>query len=317
MEVLETQQGVTHDGGTRLRLDLAYDGAGFHGWAAQPGLRTVQGEVGAALGRVLRLGGPVVPTAAGRTDAGVHARGQVAHVDVPSPEADARGSAKHVDVPGPGMDARGQVAHVDLQGHGPVDTGRLLRSLGAVLAADVRVKSVGLAPEGFDARFSALSRHYCYRIADSPAGCDPTERGFVWWSGRELSVSVMNAAGGALLGTHDFAAFARPREGASTVRTLLQLEAVRVGEGRIDVHVAADAFCHNQVRAMVGALVAVGSERRPVEWVAQALDSGSREGCATVLPAQGLTLESVTYPADKDMAAQARAARVVRSQNDP
>ncbi|MEZ5117319.1 MAG: tRNA pseudouridine(38-40) synthase TruA [Candidatus Nanopelagicales bacterium] len=280
----------------RLRLDLGYDGAGFSGWAVQPGLRTVQGAVQQALARALRLDAEPSVTCAGRTDAGVHARGQVAHVDVP--EA-----------------ALGTTAGL---GPDPLADGTLLRRLGSALPPDVRVVRVALAPDGFDARFSALWRRYSYRLADDPTGPAPLRRGFVVARRRPLDVDAMDRAGAGLLGEHDFAAYCRPRAGASTVRTLLSLHCRREdpaageGAGEVAVEVTADAFCHSMVRAIVGALVAVGEGRRPAEWPADVLAAGVRDSAVTVAPAQGLVLEEVRYPADADLAARQRETRAHR-----
>src|SRR5579875_1644991 len=214
----------------RLRLDLAYDGSGFSGWAAQPGRRTVQAVVEEALGRVLRVPAPPRLTVAGRTDAGVHARGQVAHADVPA------------------------------QSWAPV--------------ADTAV----------------------YRVCDEPAAADPVRRNETLWHPRRLDLALMNAAARACLGNHDFAAFCRRREGATTVRTLLRLDWARDGDGVAVAVVEANAFCHNMVRALVGALLAVGDGRRPPEWPGQVLAAGIRDPGVHVAPPHGLCLEDVRYP---------------------
>lgn len=270
----------------RIRIDLAYDGAGFHGWARQPGLRTVQGELEVALATVLRLDA-VATTCAGRTDAGVHARGQAAHADIPDD----------------------CVADSDSPDRRPRVEG-LTRRLNGVLQHDVRVQGVRVAPAGFDARFSALWRRYVYRICDGPV--DPLTRGYVVSWPRLLDESAMNAAALDLLGEHDFAAFCKPREGATTVRTLLDLSVRRSVSG-LSATVRADAFCHSMVRALMGCLVAVGEGRRPPEWAAQVLIGGTRDPAVAVMPAHGLTLEEVGYPADGELAAQALRARVVRT----
>ncbi|MDR2114162.1 MAG: tRNA pseudouridine(38-40) synthase TruA [Bifidobacteriaceae bacterium] len=261
---------------TRLRLDLAYDGTEFHGWARQTGLRTVQGELEAALSRVVRR--PVPVTVAGRTDAGVHARGQVAHLELEEPELEAV----------------------------------TVRRLNAVLPEDLRVLAVAAAEPGFDARFGALWRRYCYRIADHPAVQDPLERRYTWWT-PPLEIEPMAASAVTLLGEHDFRAYCIPRPGASTVRTLQELEVKRVSPGRVEIWVQADAFCHRMVRFLVGALTMVGRGRRPQAWPGQILAAGERESAVQVAPARGLTLEQVAYP--KGSAAlqiQAQNARVYR-----
>ena len=274
----------------RVRLDLAYDGTAFSGWATQPGLRTVEGELTQAIGTVLRLDPPPRLTVAGRTDTGVHARGQVAHVDVPQGPWDA--------VPG-------------RSGHPPAEA--LVRRLAGVLPADVVVRSARPAPEGFDARFSATSRRYAYRVADVEALRDPLRRREVLWHRRPLDVDAMHQACQPLLGEHDWLPYCRPREGASTVRTLIELTWQRDDDGLVVARVVADAFCHHMVRSLVGAAIAVGEGRRPVTWPAQVLAAGVRDSAVAVVPAHGLTLEEVTYPHDGGLAERARLARGRRS----
>jgi tRNA pseudouridine38-40 synthase len=270
-----------------VRLDLGYDGSGFAGWAAQPGLRTVQGELTAALGTVLRT--PVALTVAGRTDAGVHATGQVAHVDVPSPAWAAL----------PGRSTRTPAA-------------ALLARLGGVLPPDVRVHGAAPAPPGFDARFAALSRRYAYRICDDPAGVPPLRRHDVVGHRRPLDAGRMTAAAAGLVGLRDFAAFCRRREGATTVRTLLEYAWDRDDQGFLVARVVADAFCHSMVRALVGAVLPVGEGRRPVTWPAEVQAAGVRDPAVAVAPAHGLTLEEVAYPPAGALAARVAEARAVR-----
>lgn len=272
----------------RLRIDLAYDGGAFHGWAAQPRLRTVQGTLEAALAAVLRV--PVVAvTCAGRTDAGVHARGQVVHADVE--EADLRTAAGRSQDP---------------------PAAALLRRLNGVLPPDVRVRATGEAPPGFDARFSAEWRRYAYRLADAPDLLDPLCRGHVLAWPRPLDLAAMDDAAGALLGEHDFAAFCKRRAGATTIRTLRRLAWRRDDTGLAEATVVADAFCHSMVRALVGCLLAVGEGRRPGSWPAEVLRAGRRDPAVTVAPAHGLTLEEVGYPPVAELAARAAAARTLR-----
>ena len=284
----------------RIRLDLSYDGAGFHGWASQPGLRTVQDEVERALATVLSL--PAVRlTVAGRTDTGVHARGQVAHTDVPA--------AQWLSAQGPS--ARGLAAEV-LAARGPVTAGPVLRRLAGLLPPDLRVRAIGPAPDGFDARFSALWRRYSYRVCDQSAAADPLRRGDTLLHPRPLDVSLMNQAAAALAGEHDFAAFCRRREGASTVRALLRLEWQRTAPGLAVAAVVADAFCHNMVRALTGALLAVGDGRKPPGWPAAVLAARVRDPAVHVAPAHALCLEEVRYPEPGGLAARAAATRRVR-----
>ena len=263
---------------------MRYDGGGFRGWAVQPGARTVQGELELWLARVLRLGGGVNLVCAGRTDAGVHARGQVAHVDLPA----------------------------DLT----LDPVRVLARLRSALPADLAVTALRPAPVDFDARFGAIWRRYCYRIADAAAAPDPLLRHQVLDLDRVLDVAAVNAAAGPLLGLHEFAAFCRHRRGSTTIRTLLALSAERVRGGPyesvIEVTVRADAFCHSMVRSLVGALSEVGSHRRDPGWPTELLTSTSREPRVPVLAARGLTLEEVAYPPDHELGRRVVAARARR-----
>ncbi|MCL1898704.1 MAG: tRNA pseudouridine(38-40) synthase TruA [Micrococcales bacterium] len=268
----------------RLRLDLAYDGTAFHGWAKQPGLRTVQDVLEQAIAKV--SGVPAQLTVAGRTDAGVHARGQVCHFDMKETAA-----AKVVG-------RSGRLVEVALE-----------TRLRGVLPPDIHVKVASQVPEDFDARFSALWRRYCYRLVDQPAVADPLQRAYQWLAPGPLDESTMEMAGQGLLGTHDFAAYCRPREGATTIRRLQECSVQRCGPGRLEIWLQADAFCHNQVRAIVGALVIVGQGKRPTDWPGQVLARGLRDSAVPVVPAHGLTLEHVEYPQNDQLAAQAAAAR--------
>ena len=260
----------------RLRLDISYDGTDFSGWARQHGCRTVEQTLADAIALVVRLADPPSLTVAGRTDAGVHATGQVAHLDLPA-----------------------ELDPVELQ-----------RRLSAVLPPDVVVRRAALAPPGLDARFSARARHYRYRVTDTPA--DPLRRrDTLAWS-RPLDESAMAAAGHGLEGEHDFAAYCRPREGATTIRKLRRL-AVSRQDGVVVITAEADAFCHNQVRAMVGALLAVGEGRRPPDWPRQVLEAGVRDSAVTVAPPHGLTLVRVDYPPDERLAQRAGVTRARRA----
>ena len=265
----------------RVRMAVGYDGSGFSGWARQPGRRTVQQTLEDALCRVLRLPQAAPLTVAGRTDAGVHARGQVAHVDLPAP-----------------CWAKAQ------------DTAQ--RRLCGILPPDVRVHRIASAPPGFDARFSALWRRYAYRVCDDPAVADPLRRHETLWYPRPLAIDDMNQAAWACLGEHDFAAFCRRREGASTVRELLRLEWSRPAPALAVATVVADAFCHNMVRALVGALLRVGDGTRPGGWPAQVLAAAQRDPAVPVVAPHGLCLEEVGYPPDDQLSQRALATRRVR-----
>ncbi|MFF8613449.1 tRNA pseudouridine(38-40) synthase TruA [Streptomyces sp. NPDC015350] len=270
-------------GFVRVRLDLAYDGKDFSGWAKQTSRRTVQGEIEDALRTVTRSARTYDLTVAGRTDAGVHARGQVAHVDLP------------VEV---------------WEEHGD----KLLRRMAGRMAPDVRIWRIAPAADGFNARFSALWRRYAYRVCDRPGGVDPLLRGHVLWHDRPLDVDAMNRAAARMTGEHDFAAYCKKREGATTIRTLQKLSWVRDGaSGILTATVQADAFCHNMVRALIGAALFVGDGRRPAEWPAQVLAAGVRDPGVHVVRPHGLTLEEVAYPADELLADRAAQARNVRT----
>jgi tRNA pseudouridine38-40 synthase len=230
-----------------------------------------------ALGTLLRV--PVALTVAGRTDAGVHATGQVAHLEVPP---------------------------------GSLSPDELARRLARLLPADVRVPAVRPVPAGFDARFSALRRHYRYQIGDAPWGVDPLCRHNTLAHHRRLDESLMNQAGARLIGEHDFAAFCRRREGSTTVRALQRLEWIRDEPDLLVAYVSADAFCHSMVRSLVGALLAVGEGRRPVDWPADLLRRTDRASAVTVAPAHGLTLVGVDYPDHDQLAARAAQTRALR-----
>lgn len=263
---------------TRLRLDIAYDGTDFSGWARQPGRRTVCGEIEEKLGAIVRT--PVLLTVAGRTDAGVHASGQVAHVDVPTAAL-------------------------------PDDPSRWIRRLARFLPRDIRVTGISLAPADFDARFSAIRRHYEYRLTTAPYGADPLRaRDTVAWP-KSVDLEAMQRASRSLLGLHDFAAFCKRRDGATTVRELQRYDWSRDGD-ILTAYVSADAFCWSMVRSLVGAALAVGEGRRSVEWMTALLDERERAASVAVAPAHGLSLVRVDYPADDDLAARNVATREVR-----
>ncbi|MFC7489715.1 MULTISPECIES: tRNA pseudouridine synthase A [unclassified Knoellia] len=274
----------------RVRIDLAYDGTDFSGWAAQPGRRTVEGELSTALATLLRAPEPLRLTVAGRTDAGVHARGQVAHADVDA--------ALYAVLPGRSSRSPEEAARTRLAG---------------ILPSDVVVRAVSRAPAGFDARFSATQRRYLYRVCDRPGTLDPLRRRDTVLVKDELDVEAMDLAAGRLTGLRDFAAFCRKREGATTVRTLLDYSWERTADGTVEATVVADAFCHSMVRALVGSVVPVGQGRAEVGFPAEVLTAGARDPRVTVMPAHGLSLEEVAYPADADLAARASEARATRT----
>jgi tRNA pseudouridine38-40 synthase len=281
----------------RIRLDLAYDGSGFTGWAKQPGLRTVQGELEAALATIFRrVGEAPTLTVAGRTDVGVHATGQVAHLDLDD----------------------AQLADLDRRRRGgpaPRGLDALVRRLNGIAGAvgDVQVQRASIAPAGFDARFSAVWRRYEYRIADGAALRDPRRRGFEAWHPTALNAPAMDEAARSLLGLHDFASFCRPREGATTIRTLQEFAWSRDADGVLVAIVRADAFCHSMVRALVGACLAAGDGRLAVGRAAELRDAATRTSEFAVAPAKGLTLAEVGYPPDDELAARAEQTRAKRA----
>lgn len=265
-------------------MDIGYDGTDFSGWAVQPGRRTVQGVLEGALGTVLGSG-PVRLVVAGRTDAGVHAQGQVAHLDVPA--------AVWADA-----------------------ADRVVPRLAGVLPDDVRVHGIRDVPPAFDARFGALWRRYRYRISDDRAGVDPLRRRDVLDWRRALDVDAMAAAASSLTGLRDFAAFCRQPQRGTTVRTLEEFDVRRDGE-LVVCTVRADAFCHSMVRSMVGALLAVGSGRRAPSWPAELLAHDRRADEVSVAPAHGLTLVEVGYPPEALLAARAEQTRALRAPLGP
>ncbi|WP_433314155.1 tRNA pseudouridine(38-40) synthase TruA [Micromonospora chersina] len=252
---------------TRLRLDVSYDGTDFSGWAAQPTRRTVAGVLMQTLDLVLGAGTATGLTVAGRTDAGVHATGQVCHLDLPT--------------------------EVWRQ-----HDGKLLRRLARLLPPDVRVRAMTEVPADFDARFSATFRRYEYRVTDAPWGAEPLRRTDTLAWPKPLDLTALNAAAAGLVGEHDFAAYCRRKENATTLREVTRLDWRRDPDGILVATVQADAFCQNMVRSLVGAMLVAGDGRRPVEWPASLLSRRERSSEVTVAPAHGLALVEVGYPAD-------------------
>jgi tRNA pseudouridine38-40 synthase len=285
----------------RIRLGIAYDGTAFNGWSRQPGLRTVQGVLERALGTLFRRTG-VEPrlTVAGRTDAGVHALGQVAHLDVPRAALDGVTRPRRGDTAGSRSTEPGGV---------------LARRLTGILGTaddDVVIMHAELAPDGFDARFSAVWRRYEYRVADAAATRDPLDRRRTVWYPRELDADAMDRAASTLVGLHDFAAFCKPREEATTIRTLQAYRWRRRDDGVLVAALQADAFCHSMVRALVGACVAVGEGRLEASALADLLAARERTSAFKVMPAKGLMLTEVGYPPDTELAVRAAQTRARR-----
>ncbi len=254
-------------GTTRVRLDVSYDGGDFSGWAVQPGRRTVAGVLLEALGVLVGTDTLLGLTVAGRTDAGVHATGQVCHVDLPT-------------------GAWGEL-HASL-----------LRRLAALMPPDARVKAATAVPDTFDARFSATFRRYEYRVADTVYGADPLRRHDTLGWPRPLDLDRLRHGAAGLIGEHDYAAFCKRKEHATTVRAITRLDWRRDPDGVAVATVQADAFCQAMVRSLVGAMLSVGDGRREPDWPARLLRLRERSSEVTVAPAHGLTLVEVGYPDD-------------------
>ncbi len=259
----------------RLRLDVAYDGSNFYGWAAQPDRRTIQDLLEEAISRIARV--DVESIVAGRTDAGVHATGQVVHVDVPDSIFGA------------------ELTYKDLR-----------YKLNRILDEDVRIMAITDAPAGFHARFSALRRYYSYKILDNNDVIPPLSRHDVasWY--RPLEVKLMNKASALVLGHHDFAAFCKFKEGGTTIRTLEKFQWERSSDGILVADVVADAFCYSMVRNLVGAVVCVADGRKDPSWMGELLANKERVSDSLVFPARGLTLYQVDYPSDDQLLERAQ-----------
>ena len=249
----------------RLRIDLSYDGTNFSGWAIQPDRRTVQQCIEEAIRTVAQAKAETI--VAGRTDAGVHATGQVIHVDVPD----------------------------------NLELDDLAYKLNRILDEDIRINQIQIAPTAFHARFSALRRYYEYRILDENKVIPPLARFNTesWY--RPLDVDQMNHASALLLGTHDFAAFCKFREGATTIRTLETYQWRRDRDGYLVGDVVADAFCYSMVRNLVGAIVCVADGRKESDWISTLLENKERVSDSLVFPARGLSLYKVDYPDDAEL----------------
>jgi tRNA pseudouridine38-40 synthase len=247
-------------GFSRLRVDLTYEGTNFSGWAKQPNERTVQEEVENALSTITQT--KVATIVAGRTDAGVHAKHQVIHTDLPA----------------------------------QTDINNLAFRLNQILDADIRVLTAQWAPDNFHARFTAISRTYQYKIIDAGKVTAPLDRhdSTEWF--RPLDIELMNSGSKLLLGVHDFFAFCKFREGGSTIKNLLKFNWYRDEKDVVICEISADSFRYNMVRNLVGAAVCVGEGRFKPEWMFDTLKNKERVPDSYVFPAKGLTLISVQYP---------------------
>ncbi|MFT8639281.1 tRNA pseudouridine(38-40) synthase TruA [Bifidobacterium sp.] len=295
----------------RIRMDIAYDGTEFHGWAKQPGLRTVQGELEQALNTLLvrsfakdQADRQVIHIAvAGRTDTGVHASHQVTHFDVQEEQL------------------QRCVGYLDLDG-----IEALQHRLRRILPDDIAILGLERAPKGFDARFSALDRTYVFRIVDSECTPDPRLRNCVLAIEGHLDVAAMNQAAQCCVGLHDFGSFATPNPGGTTIRKVRLVEWQRISEaspnaseyrltfpGMIVFKIVADAFAHNMVRSLVKACVSIGLGKRDARWFECKLNAPLREGSTGPIDPRGLTLERVEYPPDAQLAARAAKIRAKRT----
>ena len=266
---------IPEGGFLRFRIDLAYDGSNFSGWARQPDLRTVQGEIENALNEITQSNPEL--TVAGRTDAGVHATFQVAHVDLPQ------------------LDRFGKEWRLE----------DLTYRLNRMLDEDIRIQRITLAPPFFHARFSALRRHYIYKIADGKRQLEPLRRFDIAPYYRELDIDAMNSASKEVLGEHDFATFCKVGSTGTTIRRLERFEWRRDSENTLIADVVADAFCYSMVRTLVGAVVRVGEGRFSPEWLGEILAKRERVAETLVFPARGLTLIGVEYPPDSQLKSRA------------
>jgi tRNA pseudouridine38-40 synthase len=275
---------------TRFRVDLAYEGTDFFGWAKQPGLRTVQGEFLEVLTTVFgESSDDFGLRVAGRTDAGVHALRQVAHFDLDQRQLKRLGRSNDICL-----------------------------KLNTLLPTDIRVHEVTVAPAGFDARFSAISRRYVYRIADAASVKNPLQGRYTLWVPKPLKAEAMQDAALELIGLREFASFCRPRPGGSTIRELKQIIVRRVEEdfNVIEIELLADAFCHNMVRSIVGALISVGLGKTSRAQIAETLARETRAGSFKVVLPHGLQLVEIGYPADALLGFQAEMTKNLRTSDE-
>lgn len=295
---------------TRVRLDFAYDGTPFAGWAKQPGLITVQGVLESALALIFRQ--PVYTTVAGRTDAGVHALHQVVHFDVPT--------EKWEKVPGRSEDTPARALRRKLRGalsralaDAETELGVPARLQGLLQKA-ITISDCARVPADFDARFSALERSYRYLLEDNQdeTGSNPLYRGLTWQINRQLDLEVMNRAAKELLGLHDFLSFCKPREGSTTIRELRELSFARRPDSLIEARICADAFCHNMVRTLIASLVMVGEGSKDTAWLISRIEAPVRDSQVRLAAPRGLALDKITYPEASGYALQAERARSLR-----
>ena len=251
----------------RIRGKIAYDGKDFSGWGMQPDRRTVQGDLEDAISTLLRVD-RVIVQCAGRTDAGVHATAQVIHFDIAEKDA--------------------------------MEMKDLTYKINAILPEDISIQELEVTTSDFDARFVALSRSYEYLIYQgqrNPLLRDRAHRSYL-----PLNVQAMHDASQSLIGLHDFSAFCKKREGATTIRTLMKFDWSELPDGLIKVELEADAFCYSMVRGLIGAVLAIGEGKFDKAWLENYLAGKEREAHVFAAPALGLTLVDVKYPEPSEYA---------------
>ena len=251
----------------RIRGKIAYDGKDFSGWGMQPDRRTVQGDLEDAISTLLRVD-RIIVQCAGRTDAGVHATAQVIHFDIAEKDA--------------------------------MEMKDLTYKINAILPEDISIQELEVTTSDFDARFAALSRSYEYLIYQGQR--NPLLRDRAHQSYLPLDVQAMNDASQSLIGLHDFSAFCKKREGATTIRTLMKFDWSELPDGLIKVELEADAFCYSMVRGLIGAVLAIGEGKFDKAWLENYLAGKEREAHVFAAPALGLTLVEVKYPEPSEYA---------------
>lgn len=298
----------------RVRIDCAYDGSLFNGWAAQPGLVTVQGVLEEALELILRA--PHRVTVAGRTDAGVHAEAQTVHCDLTDTDWRRLQGRNGDDDPARALSRRLRGALQRCLYTAEERMG-LPKNVRGILQGAIQIHSVEEVSFDFDARFSATGRRYVYRIADGAVeGVNPLHRSYTWAIPERLDCTHLNEVATQLLGLRDFLSFCKPREGATTIRELRELSLTRTENGIIEVRVIADAFCHHMVRSLVGALVLYGTGKRDATWLTERIENPGREASLTLAPPHALALAEIYYPASELYGAQAERARSRREESE-
>ena len=270
----------------RIKAECSYNGSSFHGWAKQKGQRTVEGEIEQALFTILRS--EIKIQAAGRTDAGVHANGQIFHVDLPVLE--------------------GKLS----------DFSYLTNRINCLLEKDVVIRKIEQAPSGFDARFSALSRTYIYRCSCGRSSRSLMLNGFVWDLNFIPDLKLLNSLASNIVGLKDFASFALPNPGGTTIRKVeaASWKEIEKGpeKGIIEFTIRSDAFARKMVRFLVGAQICVAANKKPESWFLEKFSS-SRD-FPPLAPSHGLTLEKVEYPKDEMLEERAHATRAVRRREE-